>query len=165
MLHLIECIWTEGRVWCIFPLNYPENDVWSIAVRTAQAGDDGWIIQPCCLLIKWLCLSCNLPIWISSASEPTDVLYRMYTLSLILFLSILSLLSASLPITMHIGALLPEMPGLQQVQYSEKPHKWSFISNTKHHQTGLLSPPVASKQTHLVLFWKWKVACDWNSRC
>lgn len=31
-----------GLVWCS-SLNYPENDVWAIAVRTNFAGDDGWI--------------------------------------------------------------------------------------------------------------------------
>ncbi len=148
---------------CFSSLNYPENDVWSIAACTVSPGDDGWIHQPCCLPIKWLYLNTasNLPIWLSSKPQLIDLLYSIFSPSSFIHSPSLPLSHQLVPpppqpASLDQGALLPERPGSQQALYSEKPHKWSFISITKHRQTGPLFP-MALRQTHPVLFWNEKL--------
>lgn len=56
---------------CFSSLNDPENGVHHYKCCLPE-GDDGWLHQPCCLLIKWLLLNSNLPVWCSSKPHWLD---------------------------------------------------------------------------------------------
>lgn len=141
--------------------------VWCIAV---SQGDDGWIHQLLCLLIKWLYLNTtsNRTIGFSSKPQMIDVLNSIFSLFTHPFpplsLSVSSLHLHSVRHHVTEVQCSPSCLASQQVIYSEKPHKWPFISITKRHQPGCLFP-MARRPTQPVLFGTWNVACARKSRC
>lgn len=134
---------------CVFSsLNDPENGVHHYKCCLPE-GDDGWLHQPCCLLIKWLLLNSNLPVWCSS--KPHWLTGALQSISLSHFI-LFHQLAPPVERYRDQGTLLLEWLASQQAVHSEKSHKCSFIhSVTKHHQREFLFS-LALRQTHPVLF-------------
>ncbi len=93
-------------------------------------------------VIWWL----TPPVWLSSKRQLINLLYSIF--SHLTACSTSALLSITWPRC--------TTPSWQEGVYSEKLHKWSFISITKRHQTDPLFP-MALRQTHPVLFWNEKL--------